>query len=281
MKIFVTGSTGFVGSHFVNAALRAGHSLVCLRRPGSQPRVNLEREPEWQVGSLEDDWREVLQSCDTFVHLAAHSTNVPYDTLGNCLYWNLTVALRLMEQVLEVGIQNFLVAGTGFEYGRSGERYDYIPVTAALEPTMSYPASKAAAAIALTQWAIEHQIKLHYLRIFQVFGVGEAESRLWPSLHEAALAGDDFQLTPGNQVRDFTPVEVVAQQLLCALDFSKVQAGEPLFKHIGTGCPQTLREFAEHWWKYWNAKGALHFGAYPYRDNEIMRYVPEILVGGM
>ncbi|MEI8283803.1 MAG: hypothetical protein WCG52_02325, partial [bacterium] len=46
--------------------------------------------------------------------------------------------------------------------------------------------------------------------------------------------------------------------------------------NIGTGHPQTIRSFAEHWWKKWDAKGKLLPGALPYRDNEVMRYVPEV-----
>lgn len=40
MKVFVTGSTGFIGSHFLNSALAAGHNVVALRRSeASKPRV--------------------------------------------------------------------------------------------------------------------------------------------------------------------------------------------------------------------------------------------------
>ena len=46
-----------------------------------------------------------------------------------------------MEQTRMVGIRNYIVAGTGFEYGRSGERYEQIPTDAPLEPTITYPAS--------------------------------------------------------------------------------------------------------------------------------------------
>jgi hypothetical protein len=50
----------------------------------------------------------------------------------------------------------------------------------------------------------------------------------------------------------------------------------PVVANIGTGQPQTIRQFAEHWWKEWGATGKLLPGALPYRDNEVMRYVPEV-----
>lgn len=279
MRLFVTGATGFIGSHFVNRAHAAGHDLICLRRPGSNCRVPLGKQPRWLDGSLEDDWGDALTDCDAVVHLAAHSANVPYDTLANCLRWNLTAPLILFDRARDVGVTRFVVAGTGFEYGTSGERYESIPTDAPLLPTMTYPASKAAAAIAFGQWTIEHGVRLQYLRIFQVFGLGEAESRLWPSLKRAALAGEDFSLTAGEQIRDFTPVADVVETLLAAVERSdRVSEGKPEFRHVGTGKPQSLRSFVEYWWDHWGASGQLHFGAKPYRQNEVMRYVPEIEV---
>ncbi len=42
MRLFVTGATGFIGSHFVNQALAAGHEVVALRRTEqSRPRIEL------------------------------------------------------------------------------------------------------------------------------------------------------------------------------------------------------------------------------------------------
>jgi nucleoside-diphosphate-sugar epimerase len=124
---------------------------------------------------------------------------------------------------------------------------------------------------------MEHRLKLQYLRIFQVFGEGEAETRLWPSLRKAALAGEDFSLTSGEQVRDFTNVSKVARDLVDSLStFPNVDPGEPLVKHVSKGQPMSLKEFVEHWWDEWGAKGKLRFGEEPYRDGEVMRYVPEL-----
>jgi nucleoside-diphosphate-sugar epimerase len=276
MKIFLTGGTGFIGSHFINKAHSQGFNLVCLRRPGSVTRVELIDNPKWLNGSLEDDWVEEMRGCDIFVHLASHSTNVPYDTLEKCLYWNLTVSLKLMEQAREAGISKFIISGTGFEYGRVGEKYDYIPINANLEPTMAYPASKAAAYIAFYQWAVEYKLQLNYLRIFQVFGEGESEGRLWPSLKKAALSGNDFDLTLGEQVRDFTHVDDIVSQFVEFFDFSSIKPGSPMVTHVSCGKPQTIREFSEFWWKQWGATGKLNFGVYQYRKNEVMRFVPKV-----
>jgi len=276
MRVFVTGGTGFIGSHFLKKALANGHDLVCLRRPGSQTKIPLDGEPRWVEGSLDDDLSKEMEGCDVFLHLASHSTNVPYDSLENCLYWNLTASLQMMQNAREIGIKKFIVTGTAFEYGHSGERYDSIPVSANLEPSNSYSASKAAASMAFYQWSIEHKLKLQYFRLFQVFGEGESDNRLWPSLKKAAISGEDVDMTKGEQIRDFIPVEDVACKLVQALKFENTEFGKPSFKNVGTGKPSSIKEFSEFWWKKWGAEGQLNFGSIPYRNNEVMIYVPEL-----
>jgi len=71
-------------------------------------------------------------------------------------------------------------------------------------------------------------------------------------------------------------VENVAKTFVAALARTDLRAGEPGIGNVGTGKPQTLRTFAEFWWKEWNAKGKLKVGVLPYRANEVMRYVPKL-----
>jgi nucleoside-diphosphate-sugar epimerase len=220
-----------------------------------------------------------LEGCNVLVHLAAHTGNVPYDTLANCLQWNLIAVLDLFEKARLAGIQRFIVAGSCFEYGKSGERYTEIPTDAPLEPTNSYAASKAAASIALLQWAEEHKLSLEILRVFHVFGEGEPEKRFWPTLRRAALAGEDFPMTAGEQIRDFLPVEDAAKAFLSRAVCSYVPSSLSTVFNLTSGKPCTIRAFAEHWWKYWGARGKLLQGKVPYRDGEVMRYAagPDIL----
>ena len=261
MRIFLTGGTGFIGSYFIENALDIGHELICLRRPGSENNRKLLNEPIWIDGTYESDYNEILKGCDVLVHLAAHSTNFPYDTLENCLHWNVISPLKLLQNAENCGIEKFIIIGTGFEYGLSGEKYEFIPVGAPLIPKMNYPVSKAVGSLVFSQWALENNLKLKYLRVFQVYGEGEDKSRLWPSLKKAAQLGKDFELTNGNQVRDFTHVDDISKIIIDELKDFNFKSGKTLFKNIGSDKPQTVREFAEYWWNHWNAKGNLVFGS--------------------
>jgi nucleoside-diphosphate-sugar epimerase len=275
MKIAVTGGTGFIGSHFLKQALAAGHAVRAIRRShASQPRITIGIRSEWLNGQLDEVSVEDLYGCEVLVHFAAHSVQYPFDTMANCLRWNLNAVLALFEKARLAGIKRYIVAGSCFEYGRTGEHYDFIPTDALLEPTNSYAVSKAAATIALCQWAEEYQLSLEVLRVFHVYGEGEAKTRFWPSLRRAAIAGEDFPMTEGHQIRDFIPVEKVASLFLersMKRDFDDCNIR---IYNVGTGEPCSLVSFAQHWWTIWNAKGNLLAGAVPYRGNECMRFVP-------
>jgi nucleoside-diphosphate-sugar epimerase len=223
---------------------------------------------------LDEVCLESLRGCDVVVHLAAHTANAPYDSLSNCLHWNLAAVLVLFEKARLAGVQKFIVAGSCFEYGRSAERYKAIPTDAPLEPTNSYGASKAAASIAFCQWANQYQVDLEILRVFHVFGEGESSSRLWPSLRRAALAGDDFPMTAGEQIRDFMHVEAVAAVFLDRLHKADCSKKCASVFNLSSGKTSSIKQFAEYWWQAFGATGALQLGVVPYRSQEVMVYVP-------
>lgn len=276
MRIFLTGGTGFIGSHLLQLALIEGHEVYALRRPGAHCRIALVKEPQWLEGSLSDDWSGALARCDAFIHLAAYGVAEGAHDWDGCFKVNVIESLQLWRQAVAAGVRRFLIVGSCFEYGRSGERYEEIPVTAPLEPISAYGASKAAASMAALALAVANDLYLVLARPFHVYGQGEAAGRFWPSLVAAATSGNDLPMTTGIQVRDFQPVEQTAEQLLAWLLQPQLQSGKPQVVNLGTGEQQSLLVFAQREWRRLNATGRLQPGGIPHRINEVMRYLPAI-----
>ncbi len=277
MKIFVTGGTGFIGSHFVKEALSAGHQVRALRRPGSLPRIHLPKEPEWVEATLADVPIKALNSCEALVHFAAHGVENPTEaSWEKCFKTNVTDSLQLWQRAIEAGINNFVICGSCFEYGKSGLQHDNIPYHAQLIPTGAYHSSKAAATMAATGLAIENSLRMVIIRPFHVYGEGEKENRFYPSLKKAARLGQDFKMTTGEQVRDFTEVTETAKEFLKWATDEASSFESPKIINFGSGIPKSLSTFAKEEWKASKANGRLLMGEIEQRPNEIMRYVPEI-----
>lgn len=73
MRAFVTGGTGFVGSHLVEHLLAAGHDATCLiRSPAKAAAVFGERRPHLVQGDLDSGTaiRQASEGCDVVFHVA-------------------------------------------------------------------------------------------------------------------------------------------------------------------------------------------------------------------
>lgn len=276
MKIFLTGGTGFVGSHFINEAHKAGHTVIALKRFNSNTRIILDRDPLWIDGTLVGNYHSILNDCDAFVHLAAFGVSPQPANWNDCLYWNVLKSADLLNQALISGVKRVICIGTFAEYGESGLKYEFIPPTCSLSPKGPYATSKVAFSAIMNTLCKEYNVYSSYFRLFSIFGDGQHSNNLYPSLKRAALLGENFSMTKGEQIRDFLSVKKATQQIVKGLEFNGVKRGSLNFSNIGSGRPQSILEFSKYHWNKWNANGQLNVGALPYRENEIMRFVAQL-----
>jgi nucleoside-diphosphate-sugar epimerase len=103
MRLAVTGGTGFVGSHLIDAALAAGHEVVALTRRERPERARL----LWVAGSLED--RDALErlvdDADAVIHVAGaiSAPNAAAFEKGN-----VTGTLAMLAAATAGGVQRFV-----------------------------------------------------------------------------------------------------------------------------------------------------------------------------
>lgn len=73
MKIFLTGGTGLLGSHFAETAITEGAHVVCLVRPTSDTTYLSSLDVSLATGSLQDvaSLASGMKGCDAVVHAAS------------------------------------------------------------------------------------------------------------------------------------------------------------------------------------------------------------------
>ncbi len=129
--------------------------------------------------------------------------------------------------------------GSALEYGVVGGdlREDTTP-----NPTTLYGQSKLEGTRNLSRCCAESDLRGITARLFTVYGPGEHDGRLLPSLLSTAKSRKRLPLTAGLQKRDFTFVEDVAQGLL-RLGLSTANPGEIV--NLATGRLATVRSFVD------------------------------------
>lgn len=135
--------------------------------------------------------------------------------------------------------QRIVHVGSQLEYGAIGGNLseDAIP-----KPNTLYGKSKLAGTELLTRFCRNYNFKGLTARPFTVYGPGESDRRLLPSLIKTAITRRPLQLTSGEQKRDFIYVEDVSEALV-RLGIAPAAPGDIV--NLATGCLTSVRDFVE------------------------------------
>lgn len=222
-RVAVFGGAGFIGRWVARALTRLGAQLCVVVRDvrGAGPvlaawEVDAEmialdmRDPD-AVGEVLRSWRPsvTFNLAGYGVDPAQRDMETAFAINGR-LVQSLAAALASQRDERWPG-QDFVHVGSALEYGRTGGR---LTERSTPNPDTLYGRSKLAGTEALLHCRRASSLKAVAARLFTVFGPGELECRLIPTLIRAAGHEAEIPLTAGEQRRDFTYVEDVAEGLV-------------------------------------------------------------------
>ena len=114
--------------------------------------------------------------------------------------------------MVENGLGKLTVAGTCMEYGmRSGALNE----TMETMPNTPYSLAKDCLRKCLQQLQKQNDFKLNWIRLFYMYGKGQNPNSVLSQLQVALDRGNKFfNMSGGEQLRDYLPVEKVAEYIV-------------------------------------------------------------------
>jgi nucleoside-diphosphate-sugar epimerase len=266
--IVVTGGTGFVGRHVVGRLLAQGADVTVI----SRRRDVAERLPWFpRVTFIESDIHggdarllETIATAQVLVHLAWPGLPNYLDPIHyEQTLWS---DYRFLKSCMEAGAKELLVTGTCLEYGLQDGA---LRPTAPIRPTTSYGVAKAALHNFLTLLASDAGVGLKWVRLFYVYGEGQNANSLLAHLDRAILRGEKvFDMSRGDQLRDYLPVEEAASRIVRWARVPRVSG----ILNCCSGQPISVRSLVERRLAERKAQLTLNLGALPYPKYEPMAF---------
>jgi nucleoside-diphosphate-sugar epimerase len=270
----VTGATGFIGSALVRRLSSEGLRVFCLVRPASPgvarvrdlPGVELLETGTFDCTALSQKLSGI--EADVIFNLASAGVAPEDRDPHQLLTGNLGVVVGLIAAISHWRPRRFIQVGSCSEYGPMPEGH-LLTENDLLSPISVYGAAKACAHIYGAALAGLKNIPFNTVRLFGVFGLGEAAYRLVPYTMTCLQRDVPVDLTGGQQIRDFLHVDDVVAALLLSAESDALVPG--CSYNICSGKGISIREMAESVAELMNKpKSLLRFGARPYRPDETM-----------
>lgn len=216
MKVFVTGASGFIGSHLIRTLINAGHKVLALAIPDDNlwrmqdilSHNEILRGTMQDVSTIQNQLR--IWQPQTCIHLAWYAEPGKYLSSRENLV-SLQNSLNLLQILSECNCEQFIGAGTCAEYEIKAERFVENDRT---KPATLYAASKLSFQMMGEQIAQQVGLRFAWGRIFYLYGPQEDARRLVPSAILKLQKGESFSATPGEQKRDYLHVADVANAFL-------------------------------------------------------------------
>ena len=235
MKYFITGSSGFIGSHLVAELRKQGHEVIeCSRRIGKDLRRIIADE---------------LKGVDVLVHLGAASGSLYFDpekiyngySMEDSVDVNCRGTLHLLEMCRRAGVKRFIFASTASRY--AGTK---CPHKESCKPICSniYTATKMFGEDVCKLYKEIYGMDVTVLRFASVYGDGERQKGLLANIvsqfiwklmdrQQPELWGD------GTQTRDFIFVDDVVDACIFTAEKKKIGFG-PF--NVGTGVESSFND---------------------------------------
>jgi len=214
-KIFITGATGFIGSHLTEFMVEQGFNVIAFDRYNSNNHwgwlENSKYKNDLQVilGDIRDfdSVSKAMVGCDAVFHLAA-LIGIPYSYISPLAYirTNVEGTYNVLESAKNLELDQILITSTSETYGTA----QYVPIDEKhpLVGQSPYSASKIAADQLAVSYYKSFELPVKIVRPFNTYGPRQSSRAVIPTIISQLLSGNtEIELGNLSPTRDLTFVK--------------------------------------------------------------------------
>jgi dTDP-6-deoxy-L-talose 4-dehydrogenase (NAD+) len=269
-KILVTGATGFIGQYVINELLTYDVEIIA-----TSSDINKAKQFSWfkmvnyiplNFENLNPDvnYFEYFNQPDIVLHLAWEG--LPNYKSDFHTKINLPRHLSFVKNLISNGLKDLNVVGTCFEYGmQEGCLSEAMPVF----PDNHYAIAKNELRLELENIQNKFKFDFKWIRLFYMYGKGQNPKSILSQLELALEKNEEvFNMSGGEQTRDYLPIEKVAAYIVKTTLQNQING----IVNCCSGNPITIKDLVNNFILQKNKKIKLNFGYYPYPDYEPMHF---------
>ncbi|MDO8872373.1 MAG: NAD(P)-dependent oxidoreductase [Methanoregula sp.] len=271
-RVLITGASGFIGRHLLHQLRTYSCHIATISRNNN----DYPRDVRQYIVDIKDTHaiRQCIESYqpEYIFHLAAYKErNENIQAFYSSIETNLIGTLNVFSAANdENSVKSIVTLGTAEEYGNTippfTEKFRECPVT-------PYSFSKVCVSHMGELFSDLYDLPVTIIRPTLAYGPGQGTDMFLPSLITSLLENKPFEMTLGEQTRDFVYVTDLVEALILASQNTKAH-GQII--NIGSGIPIKLADIVEEIEDMIGKKGLVNLGGKPYRNNEIMGYYVEL-----
>jgi UDP-glucuronate 4-epimerase len=258
MKILVTGSAGFIGSHLLAELHFRGHQVLGVDNFSDYYSVDLKKfriesiHKKNEIMTLDSDiadkgrFLSILREFqpETVIHLAAQpGIRLPIASFSRYSHSNLLGFASVAESICELGIPNFLYASSSSVYGNEA-KIPYCEDEKNLNPISYYGGTKLSNEFLAKSLSKLESSRFRGLRFFTVYGpLGRPDMAMMRILN-SVTGSSTFELYGDGQLkRDFTYIQDVIESIvLLVQQLTTTPLGFSDVVNVGGGNPHSMNE---------------------------------------
>jgi len=226
MKVFITGGTGFIGTHLCKKLLTQNYDITVYDDFSNSSEKNfisiIKNEVTIISGNILDYSKLVssMKNYDVVIHLAA-KTNVS-DSIKNpklTFDTNVQGTLNVLNSCLHNNVKKIIATSTAAVYQNVSVK-TILDETSTLDPSSPYGTSKLEMEKKINDFASTDKIRATILRLFNVYGDGQSPDYAGVITQFKEKINNNFSLTiygDGSAIRDFVHVDDVTDAIILAI----------------------------------------------------------------